>query len=80
MTSVEEFVEVRKSIETLVDEIVLLVERGAMQDSRQHLAKASQQLEVLKTMVANNVQGLAASRLSRQLNGLGAKVEEMTAR
>lgn len=75
MTSVKEFIEVRKSIEALADEIVLFVERRAMQDSRQHLARASQQLEVLKTMVANDVQGRAANRLSRQLAGLGTKLE-----
>lgn len=80
MTSVKEFVEVRKSIEALADKIALFVERKAMRDSRQHLDEANRQLDVLKTMVANDVQGLAAGRLSRQLTGLGTKVETMTAK
>ncbi len=80
MTSVKEFIEVRKNIEALADEIALFVERRAMQDSRQHLVKANQQLEVLKTMVANDVQRLAAGRLSRKLAGLGTKLETMGAK
>ena len=78
MTSVKEFIEVRKSIETLANEITMFVEHGAIQDSRQHLDKANQQLGILKTMVANDVQVLSARRLSGQLTYLGAKVESMT--
>ncbi len=80
MTSVKEFTEVRKSIEALADEIILFVERRAMQDSRHHLIQANEQLEVLKTMVANDVQGRAANRLSRQLAGLGTKLETIKAK
>ncbi len=78
MTSVREFVAVRESIETLAGKITVLVERKAMQDSRQYLAQANERLEVLKTMVANTVQGNAANRLSRQLTGLGIRVEALT--
>jgi hypothetical protein len=77
MASVKEFIEARKSIETLADKITLFVEQKAKKDLRLHLNKANKQLEVLKAMVANDVQVLVASRLSRQLTGLGTKVEGM---
>ena len=80
MTSVKEFVEVRESIETLASKITVLVERKAMQDSRQYLTQANEQLEVLKSMVDNTVQGIAANRLSRQLTGLGIRVEGLMAK
>jgi hypothetical protein len=80
MTSVQEFIEVRMSIETLADKITLFVDDGAIQDSRKHLDSANQQLEVLKTMVANDVQMRATDRLSRQLIGLGVQVETMKAK
>jgi len=80
MSSVAEFIEVRKSIETLAAQIILFAEHKAIQDSRQHLDEANRQLEVLKTMVANDVQVIVAGRLSKQLTGLGAKVETMEAK
>jgi predicted RecB family endonuclease len=80
MTNVEEFIAARISIETLARQITLLVEQNAVQDSRQHLDEANRQLEVLKTMVANEVQVIVASRLTRQLADLGAKVEVKAAK
>jgi cell division protein FtsL len=80
MSSVAEFIEVRRSIETLTRQITLCVEQHAAQNSRQHLDEANRQLEVLKTMVANDVQVIATGRLSRQLTGLGTKIKTMTAK
>lgn len=80
MSTVAEFIELRKSIETLAMQIALCIEQKAVQDSRQHLDEANRQLEVLKAMVANDVQVIVAGRLSRQLAGLGTKMEKMAAK
>jgi hypothetical protein len=80
MSTVAEFIEVRKSIETLTAKITMFNEHNAVQDSKQHLDEANRQLVVLNAMVDNDVQVIAASRLSRQLIGLGAKVESMAAK
>ena len=80
MSSVAEFIEIRKSIETLASQITLCVEQKAVQESKQHLDEANRQLEVLKPMVDNDVQVIVAGRLSRQLTGLGTKVETMVAK
>ena len=76
-STVAEFIEARKSIEMLATHIALCVQRKVLQDLKQRLDEANQQLEVLKTMVAKNVQVIAATRLSRQLTGLGTKIEKM---
>jgi len=75
MSNVAEFIEVRRNIETLARQITLCVEKNIAQDSGQYLDEANRQLEVLKTMVANDVQVIAAGRLSRQLTGLGTKIK-----
>ena len=80
MSSIAEFIKARESIEKLATQITLFVERKAVQDSRKHLDKANRQLEVLKTMVSNDTQVIVDSRLSRQLAGLGTKVEKMEAK
>ncbi len=80
MSSVAEFIEVRKSVETLARQIIQCIEQNAVQDSRRHLDEANRQLEALKSMVANDVQVIVAGRLSRQLAGLGTKVETMAAK
>jgi S-adenosylmethionine:tRNA-ribosyltransferase-isomerase (queuine synthetase) len=77
MSNVAEFIEVRKSIETLARQITLSVEQHTVQNSKQHLDEANRQLEVLKAMVDNDVQVIVAGRLSRQLTGLGTKVESV---
>ncbi len=78
MSNVAEFIEVRRNIETLARQITLCVEKNIAQDSGQYLDEANRQLEVLKTMVANDVQVIAAGRLSRQLTGFGTKIKTMT--
>ncbi|OPY77233.1 MAG: hypothetical protein A4E65_02831 [Syntrophorhabdus sp. PtaU1.Bin153] len=80
MSTVAEFIELRKSIETLATQIVQCIEQNAVQDSKQRLEKANQQLEDLKAMVANDVQVIVVGRLSRQLAALGAKTEKMAAK
>lgn len=80
MTSIAEFIKVRESIEELATQTTLFVARKEVQNSRKHLDKANQQLEVLKTMVANDTQVIVDTRLSAQLAGLGTKVEKMEAK
>jgi len=80
MSSIAEFIEIRKSIETLAIRIAFCIEQKAAQESKQHLDEANRQLEVLKPMVDNDVQVIVAGRLSRQLTGLGTKVEKMVAK
>ena len=80
MSSIAEFIKARESIEKLATQITLFVERKAVQDSRKHLDNANRQLEVLRTMIANDTQVNVDSRLSAQLAGLGAKVEKMEAK
>jgi len=77
MSNVAEFIEARKSIEALAMKIALCVEQHAAQDSRRHLDEANRQLEILKTMVANDVQVIVATRLSRQLAAFGVKIDKM---
>ncbi|MDD3846080.1 MAG: hypothetical protein PHC90_06915 [Syntrophorhabdaceae bacterium] len=80
MASVAEFIELRESIEALAGQIVLFVKDKAVQDSKQRLEEANQKLEMLKSMVANDVQVIVADRLSRQLTGLSEKVETLAAK
>jgi hypothetical protein len=80
MTSVEEFIEVRNSIETLAKQIIIYVGRNAVQDSLQRLDEANRQLETLKAMVANDVQVVVAGRLARQLAGLETEVQAKVAK
>ena len=80
MSNVAEFIEIRKSIEALASQIAVCVGQKAVQDSKRHLDDANRQLEVLKPMVDNDVQVIVAGRLSRQLTGLGTKVEKMVAK
>jgi hypothetical protein len=77
MSTIEEFIKIRKSIEALAIQITSCLEGNAIQDSRQHLDEANRQLEVLKPMVANDVQVIVVGRLTRQLAGLGVKIETM---
>ena len=80
MSSIAEFIEIRKSIEALASQIILCVEQKAIQESRRHLDEANRQLEILVPMVDNDVQVIVAGRLSRQLADLGTKVEKMAAK
>jgi len=80
MSNVAEFIEARNSIETLAIQITLCIKQNAVQNSRQNLDEANRRLEVLKAMVDNDVQMIAAGRLSRQLTGLGTKIKTMAAK
>ncbi len=80
MASVAEFIELRKSIEALAGQIIVSVEHKALQDSKKCLEEANGKLEILKTMVCNDVQVTVADRLTRQLTTLGTKVEKMAAK
>lgn len=80
MSTVEEFIKVRKSIEALATKITLCLERKAFQDARQSLDEANRLLDSLKTMVANDVQVIVAGRLTRQLTDLGTKTETAAAK
>ena len=77
MTSIEDFIKARESIEKLVAQITLSIERKAIKDCRKYLDTANHQLETLKAMVSNDTQILVDSRLSAQLGLLGAKVEKL---
>lgn len=80
MSNVDEFIEIRKSIEALAGQITLGIEQKAVQESKRHLDEANRQLEVLIPMVANDVQVVVAGRLSRQLADLRVKIERMAAK
>ena len=80
MSSVAEFIKSREHIEALATKISLLAERKAAPESKQRLDEANRHLETLKTMVANDVQVIVVDRLTRQLTGLGTKVDAMLAK
>lgn len=80
MTSIAEFIKVRENIEKLVTQITHFVELKSVQNSREYLDKANQQLEVLKTMVSNDTQVNSDIRLSAQLAQLGTRVEKIEAK
>jgi hypothetical protein len=80
MTSIEQFVAARVSIETLAKQIAQFLEHHAVQTSKKHLDEANKQLEVLKTMVSNDVQIVVATRLTAELTSLGTKVDKMASK
>jgi len=80
MTSVEEFIAARISIETLAEKIARSVGDKAIRNSKENLDEANRKLGILETMVANDVQVIVAERLSRQLAGLGTKLDAMAAK
>ncbi len=77
MTSIEEFIKMRESIEQLAAEIALSIERKDAIESKKRLDTANRQLEVLKTMIANDTQEMVGRRLSAQLEGFGTRIEKM---
>lgn len=77
MSTIAEFVEMRKHIETLAAEIARSIKNNAKEDSVRNLDEAKRNLEVLKTMVANDVQVIVVSRLSAHLANLEAKIAGM---
>jgi uncharacterized Zn finger protein len=77
MTSIEEFIKMREGIENLAAQIALSIERKDVTESRKHLDTANRQLEVLKTMIANDTQEMVGRRLSAQLEGFAVRIEKM---
>jgi hypothetical protein len=80
MASVQEFIEARTSIETLIKQITLATGQKPTQESKRGLDEANRQLEILKTMVGNDVQVVVAGRLSRALTTVGTRIETMLAK
>ena len=77
MTTIEEFIKARETIENLATRITACVERKSVNESRKLLDDANAKLEVLKTMVANDIQVNVSSRLTAQLLGLSMKIVKM---
>lgn len=80
MSTVAEFIKTRERIEALATKIIVLTERKAAPESKQRLDEANKHLDTLRTMVANDVQVIVVERLTRQLTGLGTKVESLLAK
>ncbi len=80
MTTIEEFIKAREAIEKLAAQITVLVEHKSVKESRVCLNDANQKLEILKTMVANDIQGRAISRLTAQFEGFSVKIVRMEAK
>ena len=80
MPSVAEFIKEREFIEALAAKITVLTERKAAVESKQRIEEANRHLETLKGMVSNDVQVIVVNRLTRQLNGLEAKVNAILAK
>jgi len=78
--NVAKFIELRESIEALTGQITVCVKDKNVEDSKKCLEEANRKLELLKAMVATDVQVIVAERLTRQLMGLSAKVETMAAK
>ena len=74
MSSIEEFISIRKTIETLITQITTGLKED-MPRSREHLDNAKRQLKDLTAMVSNDVQTTAVDRLTRQLGTLETKME-----
>ena len=77
MTSIQEFIKTRESIEKLASQIVLFIEGKDIGESRQHLGIANHRLGRLKAMISNDTQDMACRRLSALLENLGAKIEKI---
>ncbi|MCX5812094.1 MAG: hypothetical protein NT178_06065 [Proteobacteria bacterium] len=80
MSTVAEFIKTREHIEALATKITLLAERKAAPESKHRLDEANQHLDILKTMVANDVQVIVVDRLTRHLTRLGIKVDAIMAK
>ncbi len=77
MPSIEEFIKMREGIEELAAKIAVFIERKDAREAKKHLDTANHQLEVLKTMIANDTQEMVGRRLSAQLEGFGTRIEKM---
>jgi hypothetical protein len=79
-TNVAEFIEIRQHIESLASQIVLSAQQKEMPRSKNKLDEANELLAKLTSMANNDVQEIAVGRLTRQLAGLGVKVDALAAK
>jgi hypothetical protein len=79
-TNVAEFIEIRQHIESLASQIVLSAQLKEMPRSKNKLDEANELLAKLTSLADNDVQEIAVGRLTRQLAGLGVKVEALVAK
>lgn len=77
MTTIEEFIKARETIENLAARTTACVERKSVHESRKLLDDANAKLELLKAMVANDIQVNVIGRLTAQLDGLRVKIVRM---
>jgi hypothetical protein len=76
-TNVAEFIEIRQHIESLASQIVLSAQQKEMPRSKNKLDEANELLAKLTSLANNDVQEIAVGRLTRQLAGLGVKVDAL---
>ena len=74
MSDIAEFIKIRQQIESLAQEIPVLVERKTMPTSRLRLDEATELLAKLRSIADNDVQEVAVGRLTRLLASLERKV------
>jgi len=79
MSNVEEFINIRKTIEALITQITADLKQDGPR-SRERLADAGRRLKELTAMVSNDVQATAVDRLTRQLGSLDARIEGAAAK
>ncbi|MDD5009267.1 MAG: hypothetical protein PHC68_12820 [Syntrophorhabdaceae bacterium] len=80
MSNVAKFIEIRQHIESLAEQIAVSAERKTIPESSQRLDEATKLLVKLTAMADNDVQEVVIERLTRQLAGLGTKVEALIAK
>jgi hypothetical protein len=74
---VKEFVEIRQQIESLANEIAVLVDRKNIPESKTKLLKAAELLEKLKAMADNDVQEAVVTRLTWLLGKTELKISKL---
>jgi hypothetical protein len=79
-TNVAEFIEIRQHIESLASQIVVSAQQKEGPRSKKKLDEANELLARLTSLANNDVQDIAVGRLTRQLAGLGVKVEALVAK
>lgn len=80
MSTVEEFINIRKSIEALITEITTGLKEDPGPRSRERLDEANRQLTRLAAMISNDVQATAVGRLTGQLRSLESRIETTAAK
>ncbi len=77
MTDVAEFIRIRQTIEALAKQIASTTEGKGVAESSKKFDEASKLLETLTAMASNDVQDIVIKRLTRQLAGLGTKLNTL---